>query len=397
MSSFAEPAVPDTEEDWRAAWFDLDGATYLNFAAHSLLPRVAAAAVEQAVLAKAVPHRVPESMFFDTADRARRQLGTLLRADPEDIALVTGAGAGAATVATAIRWTPGDEVVFARGEFPLQYATWQPLAARHGLHIRQIDPAGRFVCAQDLIAALGERTRVVSISHVRFEDGSLLDVEPLSAACRARGVVLILDVSQSCGALPISVSSLGADVLICAGYKYLLGPWGTGFLWIRRGLLDQLGPAPFNWMAQGLRPFSALRYTDPQPAGGAMRFDAAEYTGPYNFNLAAWAASLELVVRADPARVWAHTTQLIDRLYAGLPQPCVPMSPMNASERGAFGCFAAGSLHSTSALFQRLRPRGVIVALREGRIRVAPHLCTSTDDIDRLLSIVHEWTKEGPS
>ncbi|MFT3771494.1 MAG: aminotransferase class V-fold PLP-dependent enzyme [Minicystis sp.] len=380
--------------DWRSEWFEVSDATYLNFAAHGLLPRVAAQAVERAMEAKARPHRGEDASFFESASRARARMASLLGASGDDIALVTGAGAGAATLASAIDWRPGDEVVLARGDFPVQLATWQPLEARHGVRVRIAEPRGPFVCADDLAAALTPRTRVVSVSHVRFDDGSLLEVEPLAAACRARGVVLVLDVSQSCGALPIDVGRLGADVLIGAGYKYLLGPWGTGFLWMRRELLDALPPSPFNWIAQGVDRFSALSYSDPRPAGGAMRFDAAEYASPYNFNLAAMAAALELVVRASPSIVLAHARTLVDRLFAGLPAPCVPASPLPAAARGSFGCFTAGSWQASAALFDRLRREGVIVAFREGRIRVAPHLYNSADDIDRLLAVVREWTKE---
>lgn len=380
--------------DWRSEWEDLQGETYLNFAAHGLLPRVAAQAVARSVQAKSLPHRVPEAQFFETANRVRRQLAALLAARPEDLALVSGAGAGAATIAGAIRWQAGDEVVIAQGEFPLQHATWQPLTERYEIHLRQVAPRRGFVCADDLIAALSPQTRVVSVSHVRFEDGSLLDVEPLAAACRTRGVLLVLDVSQSCGGMPLDVERLGADVLIGAGYKYLLGPWGTGFLWIRRERLAALAPTPFNWMAQGVERFSELRYSDPRPAASALRFDSAEYTSPFHFNLAALAAALELVLRADPAVILAHNRSLIDRLFAGLPAPCVPASPLAASERGGFGCFHAGSLQKSAELFERLRQNGVIVALREGRIRVAPHLCHGIEDVDRLLAVVRAWAQE---
>lgn len=391
-----QPGATAEPTDWRAEWADLQGTTYLNFAAHGLLPRVAVQAVERALQAKSLPHRVPESQFFETATLVRTRLSTLLRANPEDIAIVTGAGAGAATVGSALRWQPGDEILIPQGEFPLQHAIWGPLAARHQLTLRIVEPRGPFIHTADLIAALGPRSRVVSASHVRFDDGALLDVEPLSAACRARGVLLLLDVSQSCGAMPLDVDALGADVLIAAGYKYLLGPWGTGFLWIRRGCLDALGPLPFNWMAQGAQEFAALRYTDPAPAAGAMCLDAAEYASPYNFNLAAMAAALELVLRADPAVILQHNRALIDQLYAGLPLPCQPASPQVAAQRGSFGCFSAGSPAQTSQIFERLRQHHVIVALRQGRIRVAPHLCTTPQDIDRVLAILHDFAKESP-
>src|SRR6266850_747828 len=96
----------------------------------------------------------------------------------------------------------------------------------------------------DVVAAMTPSTRVVSVSHVRFDDGSMLDVSSLAAACKRNGTLLVLDVSQSCGAIPMNVRSLGADFIVCAGYKYLLSPWGTGFLWTRKENLDSLRPGP---------------------------------------------------------------------------------------------------------------------------------------------------------
>jgi selenocysteine lyase/cysteine desulfurase len=85
------------------------------------------------------------------------------------------------------------------------------------------------------------RTRVISVSHVRFDDGSMLDVPSLAAACNRNGTFLVLDVSKSC-AIPMDVHSLGADFIVCAGYKYLLSPWGTGFLWATPENSDLLRP-----------------------------------------------------------------------------------------------------------------------------------------------------------
>jgi selenocysteine lyase/cysteine desulfurase len=128
-----------------------------------------------------------------------------------------------------LTWKPGDEVLTASGEFPLQYATWKPMEEREGVKLNVISPRDRFLTSDDFIAALTPRTRLVSVSLVRFDDGVLLDAARLSAACHAQGALLLLDVSQCCGAVPMDVNQLGADCMISAGYKWLLGPFGTGF------------------------------------------------------------------------------------------------------------------------------------------------------------------------
>src|SRR5216683_8059309 len=155
------------------------------------------------------------------------------------------------TVAHFLTWEPGDEVITAKGEFPVQYATWKPMEEREGVKLKIAAPRDRFITADDLIAAMTPRTRVVSVSHVRFDDGSLLDAARVAAACHAQGSLFVLDVSQSCGAVPMDVNELGADFLVCAGYKWLLSPYGTGFFWAKSEHLDIVRPGPFYWTAQG--------------------------------------------------------------------------------------------------------------------------------------------------
>ena len=107
---------------------------------------------------------------------------------------------------------------------------------------------------------------MVSVSMVRFDDGSLLDVPRVAAACHAQGALLLLDVSQCCGALPMDVNQLGADFMVCAGYKWLLGPFGTGFFWAKSEHISKMRSGPFYWMAtEGAENFAALAFADPKP------------------------------------------------------------------------------------------------------------------------------------
>jgi selenocysteine lyase/cysteine desulfurase len=261
---------------------------------------------------------------------------------------------------------------------------------RVGLKLKIVAPRDRFLSADDLIAALTPNTRLVSVSHVRFDDGSMLDAQRLAVACHAQGVLLLLDVSQSCGAIPMDLNQLGADFLVSAGYKWLLGPFGTGFFWIKHELLSRVRPAPFNWMAvPGSENFAKLNFTDPKPADSAKRWDAPEWASHFNFNLVGLDASLEFVLRMKPETVAEHNRGLIELMYQRLPKDrCVPASPLDAVRRGPYGCFAARTPEKTAELYQKLRKENVIVSLREGNIRVSPHLYNTERDIDRLISVI---------
>jgi cysteine desulfurase / selenocysteine lyase len=377
-------------QDWRQEWFAIEDATYLNFATHGVTPCMALGALQASIEAKKRPHIVDDAMFFRLGDNLRASLARLIGASTDEIALTSGAGAGAMTVAYALAWKPGDEVILAGGEFPTHYATWKPMEQRHGILLKVVDAQSQFLEADDLISAITPRTRLISVSHVRFDDGSLLDAARLAAACRKNGTLLLLDVSQSCGAIPIDVRQIGADFVICAGYKYLLSPWGTGFLWARKELLGSLQAAPYNWLSQGLETMANLNYIDPGPSRTMSRWDAAEAASLFNFNLTVMEASVRFVLRADPARVRDHGQRLIDHLFDRLPEGCRPASPRQRDRRGVFGCIDAGNRTATEALYRKLRARNFVVALREGRIRIAPHLLNSIEEIERLRATIAE-------
>jgi len=374
--------------DLKREWFEIEDAAYLNTAAHAALPRVSVRAVQASIEAKKFPHHVDDSAFFEVSNRLRASIARLIGSKPEEIALTTGASPGIAAVAYGLTWNPGDEIITAKGEFPLQYATWKPMEERESVKLKIVAPRDRFITADDLIAAMTPRARVISVSHVRFDDGSLLDASRVAAACHAQGAMLVLDVSQSCGAVPMDVNELGADFLVCAGYKWLLGPWGTGFFWAKSEQLDSARPGPFYWMAQGADSFSALNYVDPKPSRNADRWDAAEASSYFNFNLTAMDASVDFVLRVGPELVLEHNRKLIELLFDHLPKDCIPASPLDSAQRGPYGCFTAPTREKTAELYKKLRKENVVVSMREGRIRVSPHLFNSEQDMDRLIGVV---------
>src|SRR5436190_19148815 len=197
-------------------WAYLEGATFLNFAGHAAMPRMAVAAARSSAALKGRPVGGDAAGFFDASERVRSSLAQLLSAWAGDIALTTGAGTGAAIVALGLTWRPGDEVLVLEGDFPVHWATWAPMEAREGLKVKAVRREGDVV--DDVLQALGPKTRIVSISHIGFDDGALLDARRLCAECRRRGVLVLLDASQSCGAVPLSVRDLGADFIVGVGY-----------------------------------------------------------------------------------------------------------------------------------------------------------------------------------
>jgi selenocysteine lyase/cysteine desulfurase len=186
----------------------------------------------------------------------------------------------------------------------------------------------------------------------------------------------------------MDVKNLDADFLVCAGYKWLLSPYGTGFLWVKSEHQDTGRPGPFSWTSQATDSFFALSYVNPKPSRSAKRWDSVEAATYFNFNLAAMDASVDFVLRVGPELVREHNRQLLEFLFEHLPKDCVPASPLDSTQRGPCGSFTARTPEKTVELYQKLQKEHVVVAMREGKIRVSPHLFNSERDIDRLINVV---------
>src|ERR1700722_6562425 len=131
--------------DWREEWFEFEDATYLNLAGESPMPKVALRAIEGAIADKKHPHHRADSVFYEIPNRIRANIAQLIGAKPEEVAVTTGASAGAVAVAHALRWKTGDEVITGVREFPLQFTTWKPMEERVGLKVKSDNPRDRFL------------------------------------------------------------------------------------------------------------------------------------------------------------------------------------------------------------------------------------------------------------
>jgi len=374
------------ERDFRADFAEFDEVTYLDAAGEAPMPLVSVRAAQAAIDWKKSPQRIPEGTYFDLPDRIRALVAKLIGGRAEEIAVTAGATSGLAAAAHGVDWNPGDEILVAKAEFPAHFCTWMPLEEAGRARVNVVAPRDRFITADDFIAQFTSRTRLVSASLVRFDNAALLDAKRLADACRSAGAYLLLDVSQCAGAMPMDARALGADFLVGAGYKWLLSPYGTGFFWIREELIAQMRPAPFYWSGlEGASKFHSLSFDRLRLARGARRWDSPE-TASF-FNLAAMAASLEYILQTGVETVAEHNHRLIAALIERLPRDrCVLASPPEAERRGPYVCVAARRPEQTRELHEKLRKENIIVSLREGALRISPHLYNTERDIARLIA-----------
>lgn len=374
--------------DYRKEFAEFDDAIYLDTSTQGPLLLAAANAAKLALEWKKLPHRLPESVYFELPDRVRASIAKLIGAEADDIALTTGASSGFGAVSAGIEWKPEDEVIVGKGEFPAHFATWLPYQKSGKLKLRIIEPSGRFITADDYISNLTPRTRLVSASLVRFDNGARLDAARVAAACRASGAQFLLDASQCAGAIPMEVTKLGCDFLVSSGYKWMLGPYGTGFFWAKREWSDRLPLGGVYWMAlEGAHNFSGLPLDALRARPGARRWDTAE-TASFT-NLSAWDASLKLLTSIGTENLYAHNAELIRMLIERLPYDrCVLASPSEEEKRAQYICIASRAGEKTRELYEKLKAEKIFVALREGVLRVSPFIYNTERDIARVISVL---------
>jgi selenocysteine lyase/cysteine desulfurase len=371
--------------DYRSEFADFEGVAYLNASLQGPMPLAAARESVAALEWKKHPYVLPDSAYFDLPDRIREKTARFIGAKPDEIAVTSGASAGLASVAAGIDWKPGDEVLVGRGEFPAHFSTWLRYESAGKLRVRVVEPKGRFITADDYVALIGPRTRLISASLVRFDNGARLDAPRVAEACRKVGAALLLDLSQCAGAMHIDLRALGADMAVCSGYKWMLGPYGTGFFWIASEWIERLPLGAVYFMAlEGAHNFSMLPSEKSRPVPGARRWDSPETA---NFsNLAAFDSSLDMLSRIGMDCIVGHVDSLVGELIERLPGTrCALASPEERAKRGPYVCIAARSPEETEALYNKVSAAKVHVSMREFALRVSPYIYNTREDISRLI------------
>lgn len=373
---------------YRQEFADFEGVAYFNAALQGPLPLVSDRAAREALEWKKHPYRLPEAVYFDLPDRIREKIARIIEARAEEVAVTTGASSGMACVAAGIDWKPGDEVLIGRGEFRAHFSTWLRYQTAGKLQIRIIEPRGRFICADDYIAAIGPQTRVVTASLVRFDDGAMLDAARVARTCEKVGAAFLLDVTQCAGAMKFRIRDLGATMAVCSGYKWLLGPYGTGFFWIAEEWIERLPLGATYFMAlEGARDFHALPSREFRPAPGARRWDSAETA---NFtNLAAFDASLDLLERIGAENIQNHVDALTNEIVGRMPRDRVALaSPEPRERRGPYICISAINPDDTQAIHEKLRAAQIHVSLRGTSLRIAPYIYNTQDEVSRFIDML---------
>ena len=360
---------------------------YLNCAYMGPLSQATQQAGVAGIMRKADPSKITAQDFYEESNEARRLFAQLINVnDANRIAIIPAASYGIATAARNLPVKPGQTIVITGEQFPSNVYAWRKLAAQKRAHLRTVTPLSvkqRGSAWNDaLLEAIDENTAIVAVPHVHWTDGTRFDLERVGARARAYGAALVIDGTQSIGALPFDVQRIKPDAVVCAAYKWLLGPYSMGFAYFNEKF-DDGEPLEENWITrEDSEDFRGLvNYRDRyQP--GALRYDVGERS---NFALMPMAvAALQQILEWRPDRIQMYCRELMREAIGELRDSGYHIEQEEWRAAHLFGVRMPPGL-DLQALHTELQRANVSAALRGSALRVAPNIYNDEVDVEALV------------
>jgi selenocysteine lyase/cysteine desulfurase len=354
--------------------------TYLNSCSQGALSHRVRAAYEE-YLDGWDAHGAEWAVWVERADAARAAFARLLHADPAEVAVTTSVTQGVSGVVSALDLRTRPRIVISEYEFPTvgQIAHAQELRGAEVVHVRPTEDGS--IPTERFAEAIDGRTALVCCTTVSYRTGHRHDVAEIARLAHEAGALCLADSYQAVGAVDFDAGALGVDFVTGGTVKYLLGSSGLGFLYVRRGLHEQLLPSQTGWFAD--EDIFQMDISDYSPAADARRFDAGTPPVP---NIYAGLAGMSLIEEAGTAAIEEHVVALATRLIDGAKElgACV------VTPRGTRGPLVCIRSTDVNALVAALDSERIVCSQRDSNLRVSLHLYSVEEDVDRLLEALHE-------
>ena len=362
-----------------------DDIAYLRCAASAPQLRRVHEAGRRGLAKKARPWVTGSYEAFGQVEEAREAFAGLIGASSDDIAINPSASYGISVAARNLPVGPGRTVVVLDRQFPSHVYAWRESAKQSGGAIVTVPCPDDGDWTGAVIGAIDERTAVAALPQCHWTDGATIDLVAIGERCRAVGAALVLDLSQSLGAVPFDVSAVQPDFLVTVAEKWLLGPFQMAFLYVAPRWHDAR-PIEFNWIARrDSEDFNRLVDYRDEYQPGARRFDVGQRGNFVSVPMATEA--LRQIHEWGVATIAATIRPLIDRAVAGGQELGLRATPENLRASHMVGLRGAGL---DGSLADKLAAEGVYVSVRDDAIRIAPHVYNEPRDIDRLFTALRK-------
>ena len=381
--------------------FDIpDDVAYFNAAYYSPLLNESRRCLLESAAAKSHPWDRTTASFFDDAETIRGLAAELFGGDANGYAVIPAVSYGVSTAARAIepRLRKGDRILVVAEEFPSNVLPWRRAARETGADVITVPAPIDGNWTRATLPMIDARVKVIAMSPCHWTNGARIDLAPIGAAARANGSVLVVDATQSLGAMPFSMAEIQPDFLIAAAYKWLLCPYGVALMYVSPAWRDAR-PLEESWLARdNAHDFTALAAYSDHYKPGARRFDGGEQA---TTNLPGAIAALEQIrdwgvdtiansLSAINFTIGRELEQLGFRL-APESQRCPHMMGALLPEGAARSIEASAS----SSLVAELRARQIYISQRGQSLRFAPHMHTNDHDVARLIEALTSLVGSG--
>lgn len=360
--------------------------TFLNCATMSPLPRTVREVGQAAIARKSVPWTISEADFFTEVETLRQLTADLINGDPDGVAIIPSVSYGLTLAANNLPAPQGTNIVILAEQFPSNVYPWHELAKRTGACITTVEKPIYCDWTQALEDAIDENTSIVAIPNCHWTDGGYIDLERVSTRCHMVGAALVIDVTQSLGVIPLNVRTIKPDFLVCAFYKWLLGPYSLGFVWASPARRNG-NPIEHGWLTRkGSEDFSRLVDYRETYRPGARRYDVGEVS---NFILIPMAiAAIKLILSWGISYIQNEVKKLTDYAAQEAEKIGFKTLPLPIRSPHIIGLKYEGKIPTN--LSSRLSEKNVFVSLRGSSIRVSPYIYNTREDVVRLLTVLDE-------
>jgi selenocysteine lyase/cysteine desulfurase len=381
MQSVARPLSDEDIAVERREYPGLDGRIFVDHAAVAQISRGV-----QRAMAEQTERHVRDALLASRQSAAvydvgRERAAVLVGARADRVAYVQNTSYGISLVALGLDWRAGDNVVVPALEFPSNLLAWKALA-RRGIAVRQLDSHDGRVTADAVRGAIDDRTRIVAVSHVQFYSGYRVDLAALAAVCRAHDALLVVDGTQSVGALTVDMRGDSVDVVVVSAHKWMLGPLGIGFMALSDRAFERIMPPVVGWLSVN-EPFAFRRELDLLP--DARRFEPGTENAAGIYGLAERLRQIDaLGIDRIEATVLALTRRVVERAEAA------GLDVRNPTGSGELSGISLLRRHGVApeALYAAIEAAGITASLRNGAVRISPHYYNTPDEIDQIIDVL---------
>jgi len=367
-------------------WTQSGEHTFLDNAKTGALPAHAVKALNTWADLRAEPYRLSTYQDLEVFERTRELVARLIGAKIGEIACMGNTTYGINVASLGLPLKSGDVVLTYAGEYPGNVYPWMSLAKK-GVKLELIPKRDGLQDEARLLEELKRpEVRVVTMSWVSFSTGYRADLATIGRECRKRGIYFIVDAIQGVGAMTLDMSNLEIDVLACGAQKWLLAPWGSGFVYVREGLVRELEPAVVGWLAmKSSEDFERMVDYDFKFYDDARRFQINTLPAQ---DFAGLNASLEMLLELGPRAVEKHIEGIASEAVRWAQVNCDKVRLVTPADPAKRAGVLAIAPRDPVAASKALSEAKIFHSLREGAIRLSPHCFNTSGEMRRALEVL---------